>query len=67
MVDRQRAPRREIRDRDGVVLWRSDHVESARPGVVITVRHNKPTTATGLLPGDRLYEDGVLVYTQEGT
>jgi hypothetical protein len=47
----------EIRDREGNVI--------ERPGVTITIAFNRGTTAKGLLPGDQLYKDGVLVYTQE--
>jgi hypothetical protein len=49
--------RREIRDREGNIVERT--------GVTITIAYNHGTTATGLLPGDRLYEDGELVYVQE--
>jgi len=49
--------RREIRDREGNVV--------ERQGVTITVAYNRGTTAKGLMPGDRLYEDGKLVYVQE--
>jgi len=65
MVEQPRAPRREIRDRDGEVLWRSGDTTSRRSGVILHRSANRSTTATGLEPGDQLYEDGVLVYIQE--
>jgi hypothetical protein len=60
---------REIRDREGNLVWRSGVAGMGLPlprhSVTITVASNSKTSATGLLPGDRLYLDGVLVYEQE--